>query len=214
MRASLAALLTLAAVLAGCAPSRPFGDVTDVDRQRYDTLRADPVFTTLGVPPHGSPGEYRDWLLARGSVSVDLVGLADPGVFRARGLQALDDASRNGWTVYRTECVGSAGPASSPPVLWNAWAYKITNGVSYLLKIASATSSSTYPVSGDGAILLDAFAPHSDETSADLITEHPAAVVAPCMRADTPPRDTTVQGFDVVFDSGFNRNIGQRAGIR
>jgi hypothetical protein len=204
-------VIVMLGLLAGCTPDRPFGDVTEVDRQRYETLRADPVFTTLGVRPRGSPGEYRDWLLVRGSVSVDLVGLT-PELFRTRGLTALDDAARNGWTVYRTECVG--GPAAGPPLLWTAWAYKITDGVSYLLKIASATSSSTYPVTGQGAILIDAYAPNSGESSADLITEHPPAVTNPCMRADTPPPDTTVQGLDVTFDSGFNRNTGARAGIR
>jgi hypothetical protein len=210
VRAGLVVVIT-ALLVAACTPERPFGEVTEVDRQRYETLRADPVFTTLGVAPRGSPGEYRDWLLVRGTVSVELVGLT-ADAFRARGLAALDDAIGNGWIVYRTECVG--GTSSGPPVLWTAWAYKITDGVSYLLKIASATSSSTYPVSGDGAILLDAYVPNSGESTADLIAEHPPAVADPCMRAASPPADTTVQGLDVTFDSGFNRNTGTRAGIR
>jgi hypothetical protein len=204
-------LVVIAALLAACTPDRPFGEVTEVDRQRYETLRADPVFTALGVTPRGAPGEYRDWLLVRGTVSVDLVGLAGD-TFRTRGLTALDDAASSGWTVYRTECVG--GTSAGPPLLWTAWAYKITDGVSYLLKIASATSSSTYPVSGDGAVLLDAYAPNSGEPTADLIGEHPPAVTDPCVRATSPPQDTTVQGLDVTFDSGFNRNTGARAGIR
>jgi hypothetical protein len=123
----------------------------------------------------------------------------------------LDLVERGGWTIYRTECVG--GPAGQPPLLWTAWAYKINDGVSYVLKVASATSSSTYPVTSEGAILLDAYAPHSDET-ADLISEHPTAVNDPCPRAANVPADTTVQGLDVIFDSGFNRNTGSRPGIR
>lgn len=201
-------VIALVVMVAGCTPKRPWGEVTEVDRARYETLLADPVWA--GLSAHGSPGEYRDWLLARGTVAADLTGLTD--AFRARGLAILDTVEHTGWTVYRTECVG--GLPLGPPVLWTAWAYKITDGVSYLLKVASATSSSTYPVTGEGALLLDAYAPHSDESPADLIGEHPPAVTAPCMREQTPPRDTTVQGLDVIFDSGVNRNTGQRPGVR
>jgi hypothetical protein len=203
-------VIAVVAVLAGCAPSRPWGEVTPVDRARYEVLLADPVWAGVGAPAHGAPGEYRDWLLARGSVSASVIGLTD--AFRSRGLAALDAVERAGWTVYRTECVG--GASTGPPLLWTAWAYKITDGVSYVLKLASATSSSTYPVAGEGAILIDGYAPHSDESPADLIGEHPPTVADPCPRADRPPAGTAVQGFDVIFGSGFNRNAGRRAGIR
>jgi hypothetical protein len=205
-------VVALCGVLAACTTGRPWGEVTDRDRQRFEILRADPVFGGLGVPTHGGPGEYRDALLTRGTVSVDLVGLTGPEALRERGLEMLDAAGRTGWTIYRTECTGAFGvPGTGPPLLWNAGAYKIVDGVSYVLRIASAAASPGYPVTGDGAILVDAYAPHSDEP-ADLILEHPRAVSAPCIRWSVPPADTTVQGFDVVFDSGFNRDTGPRGG--
>lgn len=201
MKATLCTAV-IAVLLAGCAPERPRGEATDTDRRRYEVLRLDPVFAGLGVPVTGHPGETRDRLLARGEVSAEIGGLADPIEFRRRGLSVLNQAERSGWTVYRTECRG--GPGIGAPLLWTAWAYKITNGVSNLLRIASVTSASTYPVLGDGTLRLDAYAPHSDEP-ADLIPEHPPAVPDSCIRADTVPASTTVQGHDMVFEATVRR---------
>jgi hypothetical protein len=205
-----AAVVAALVGLAGCTPDRPWGEVTETDRHRHGVLRADPVFGAIGVPVTGRAGETRDWLLARGEVSAEITGLADPVKFRETGLRVAGEARRAGWTVYRTECVG--GQADGPPLLWTAWAYKIIDGVSYLLRIAAVTSSSTYPVVGDGAVQVDGYAPHSAERSPDLIPEHPAAVTPSCIDAPTVPASTTVQGLDVVFGATVNRDAPPEVG--
>lgn len=181
-----AAVIGLAVALTACPAQgeRPWGTVTDTDRQRYAELRDDPVFDGLEV--HGKPGEYRTPRVGRSEIDADLPRLAEPAEMHKRDLELLERAQRAGWTLYLARCTATR---------WESWWYRLTeDGVSLLLQVRSERDDE------GGSLHVRALAPQVDEPK-NLLPERPPAVQQPCMRAATPPASTVVQGVDVVFRS-------------
>lgn len=196
----LAAALVLLPVLASVAAcpregnERPFGEVTDVDRARFETLRSDDFLRSVEVD--GKPGHHRgDTDVERSHVYAESKSYGRLGPFLAAGKRHLKSAEKAGWTLYRAECTGR-------PARWNAWFYKKQaegdRSVSYLMSITA-----DHPEMADdvGRFVFEGWAPQVDE-NADLLPERPSRVGKPCVLAERASKKRTVQGMDVVFGNG------------
>jgi hypothetical protein len=184
-----------AALLTSGCPSSSADTTNDVDRQRAEVLRGEPIYATAERPPVVDPGWVtfgrHDWhrpnttgALARWEAGDDAA--ADGERRTASALTALRD---NGWTVLWARCTppvsisGSAPPAVRPSGgpkrvwspegwTWHVVGYRVRDGVSYWFELYGVAVPAH-----SGTLDLYLVAPnHLD--SADLFPDRPAGLPA------------------------------------
>jgi len=133
---ALVVLLGATALVAGCVPTSPDDQTTDVDVARYRALAADPWLAATDL----APGK---WLL--GTDREFTGGTASfvrtvTGSVRDVLVTEADAAARAGWTVVGARCPGDD--------LWSTWAHAVSVRVARALDDGSAAFA-TFGVAGD-----------------------------------------------------------------
>jgi hypothetical protein len=134
------------AVLAGCQPGPT---TSDVDRRRADAVRADPVFRAAVHEPTVRVGKVlgEDLGWDRTEVSAvlyerqatDPPPVPSPAEFESRVEATLAGVRQQGWTVLWASCAPPPEPGyPSSRWEWQAYGYRVADGVSYWLRLAGA----------------------------------------------------------------------------
>jgi hypothetical protein len=185
------------AVLAGCQPSP---STSDVDRRRADAVRADPVFRAAVHEPTVRVGKVLSEDLGWDRTEVSAVlyerqatdppPVPSPADVETSVEATLSDARAQGWTVLWASCAPPPDPGyPSSRWEWEAYGYRVADGVSYWLRLAGAAQR-------DGFARIDVLvrAPGARDRAnlfADAPTGLPAG--ATCVErpgvSETPERD-------------------------
>src|SRR5215212_3895996 len=135
-----------AALLAGC-PSGGAPRTTDVDRERVETVRADPVFGAAVREPTVRLakvlGEDLGWdrtevsaILYERPAAGDPPPLPTPAEFETRVEVTLTNLRQQGWAVLWASCEPPSDPGyPSSRWQWLTYAYRVADGVGYWLRL-------------------------------------------------------------------------------
>jgi hypothetical protein len=147
----LAALVATAAMLAGSGGCNRTIAANDVDRDRIEVMRADPIYEHLvaeevhegrsmkGYPTHNSYAGYLDpW---RGEPAP-----SEPTAeqFRQRVVAVVDDLRAGGWTIVGAECEVEMADAG-PEYRWTARGYRFHDQLPYEVGVRATFPETSWP---------------------------------------------------------------------
>lgn len=153
----LAAGLVTLVLLAGCT-----GNTPSADQARVDFLKADSLLSH-DKDPSVTLGSYRnDNFPPRRNEVVSTLDAPSPAEARRLTADTMRLARAGGWTIFYANC----------DVAFEAFAYKVADGVSYHLLLDGRALSEN----GIARLTLNLIAPQSREPVSDLVPDRPAAI--------------------------------------
>lgn len=183
MRRWLPVVVVIAAVaLAGCTKQEK---ADDVDRQRIEAMKGEPIVAGVDGVPRDGAGDGGDYAPnAYSAFPVSGVKAASAAAARDQAAKLVGQLRSQGWTVISDRCA----PPASGSYAWEAYAYKMRDNVPYGAKLTAS-----YSLDSGLTVNLTQQAPFHADTRTRF-QPSPAALVQTCVEHGDVEHPDTAQG--------------------